>query len=182
MKPDEQIRTMIEPIGERRQEEVRALTARYLHQAAQRYGLELGEIPVLFDLKGRASGMYVVERGVRRIRYNPWIFSKYYADSLATTVPHEVAHCITDIRYGLANIKPHGAEWRAVMDDLGVEARATSRVDLSGIPQRRQRRFTYLCGCRSHQLSTIRHNKIVRGRVTYRCVECGQVLCMWRSK
>ncbi len=54
-------------------------------------------VPVRFELQGRAAGMYRVHKGERVIRYNPYIFSKYFDDSLANTVPHEVAHYITDV-------------------------------------------------------------------------------------
>jgi len=57
-------------------------------------------IPVSFDLMGRAAGMYRVRNGQRVIRYNPWLFARYFEDNLANTIPHEVAHYIVDMMYG----------------------------------------------------------------------------------
>lgn len=152
--------------------QVREATAACVEKAARVYGLALAPIEVCFDLRGSAAGMYRVQRGQRRIRYNPWIFARYFADSLAVTVPHEVAHYVTDCLYGLARVRPHGAEWRAVMRALGASVRVTARYDLSGLPLRRQQRFSYRCGCTSHQLSAVRHNRVQRGEAVYLCRKC----------
>jgi SprT protein len=58
------------------------------------------------------------------------------------------------------------------MQALGASPRATGRYDLSGLPLRRQRRFTYRCGCQTHQLSTVRHNRVQRGEAIYLCRQC----------
>ena len=118
----------------------------------------------------------VFSRQQREIRYNPYIFSKYFDDNFATTIPHEVAHYVTDIIYGLKNIKPHGREWKEVMDAFGANASVTADYDLAGLPLKRQAVFTYQCDCREHQLSTTRHNKITKRRYKYTCNYCKQVL------
>ena len=144
-----------------------------LRRAEGMFRLGHRPIPVLFDLRGRAAGMYRVVRREAVIRYNPYIFARYFEHGLHTTVPHEVAHYITDRLYGLAHVRPHGREWRGVMQALGAEPRATTRFDLSGIPLRRQRRFAYRCDCTTYQLSTCRHNRIATGTVRYHCRSCG---------
>ena len=167
---------MLRPIGERRQQQVRRATAACLQRASGLYASEFTPIPVSFDLCGRSAGMYRVQRGQRDIRYNPYLFARDFADGLANTVPHEVAHYVTDILYGLASIRPHGVEWRAVMRSLGAEPRATGNFDLSGVPVRRQRRFTYQCSCNTHRLTTCRHNRVRRGEALYTCRDCGTTL------
>ena len=117
--------------------------------------------------------MYRVRGRRRSIRYNPYLFAKYFADSLSATVPHEVAHYVTDVLYGMRNVQPHGLEWRAVMCSLGAEPRASGRYDLAGVPVRRQRRYTYHCGCTTHLLSACRHNRLHSGRARYLCRLCG---------
>jgi SprT protein len=118
----------------------------------------------------------VFSRQQREIRYNPYIFSKYFDDNFATTIPHEVAHYVTDIIYGLKNIKPHGREWKEVMDAFGANASVTADYDLAGLPLKRQAVFTYQCACREHQLSATRHNKITKRRYQYTCNYCKQPL------
>jgi len=147
-------------------------TRRSIAQAAVLFGCELAEIPVSFELRGRAAGMYRVRGRQREIRYNPHIFARYFSDNLANTVPHEVAHYVTDVLHGLRRVRPHGPEWRAVMRALGAEPVATCRYDLAGLPVRRQQRFSYRCACTTHSLSTVRHKRIQGGRVRYHCRRC----------
>lgn len=158
--------------------QVRAATLDWLRRAERLFELEHRPIPVLFDLRGRVAGMYRVARRERQIRYNPSIFARHFEHGLQTTVPHEVAHYLTDRLYGLAHIRPHGREWRAVMLALGVTPRATCNLDLGEVAIRRQRRFTYRCACRTHQLSACRHNRVVAGTACYRCRRCGGELVM----
>lgn len=164
------------PIDAQQQQQVLAATAACVQQAGDLYGRAFAPIEVCFDLRGTAAGMYRVRRGERRIRYNPWIFARYFDDSLAVTVPHEVAHYVTDCLYGLARVRPHGPEWQAVMRALGASARVTGRYDLRGLPLRRQRRFAYRCDCGSHQLSTVRHNRVQRGEALYLCRQCRKAI------
>jgi SprT protein len=149
-----------------------------LQQAEKLFGRHFELPPITFDLTGRAAGMYVRQRTQRRIRFNPYIFAKYFQDSLDTTVPHEVSHYISDLLYGLRNIRPHGTEWRQIMHAFGVAAEPTCHYDLEGIPLRRYRHYSYRCGCRLHALTSRRHNKICRGETRYFCRSCGGALCL----
>ncbi len=162
----------VRPIEGPQMQRVLQETEACLQRARGIFGLQKSVVPVFFDLRGRAAGQYRVSRGKPRIRYNPWIFARYFTDSIANTVPHEVAHYVTDRLYGLRNVRPHGAEWQQVMRLLGAEPRATARYDLSGIPVRRQRRFDYRCGCSAHSISSSRHNRILRGEAVYLCRRC----------
>ncbi len=162
----------MQPIGNRQRQQVCAATRACLARAAGICRIQLPAVEIRFDLSGRAAGMYRVHRGRRWIRYNPYIFARYFDEGLAETVPHEVAHYATDVLHGLGNIRPHGVEWQALMRALGATPRATARYDLTGIPVRRQRRFSYRCNCNTHRLSTRRHNRICRGHAAYVCRRC----------
>ena len=165
-----------EPIDMSRQAQVQRATQDCVAHAAELFGRAFVTPPVQFDLSGRAAGQYRVQRGKAAIRYNPWIFARYFEDNLNETVPHEVAHFVVDQLWGLRRVRAHGAEWQSVMRALGAEPRATARYDLTGLPVRRQRRFAYRCGCRSHALTTCRHNRVQRGEARYHCRRCGQRL------
>lgn len=171
---------MIQPLTEELQQLVTEHTHRYIKQAEELFNIKQKTIEIKFNIRGRTAGMYRVSHHLfqhkREIRYNPYIFSKYFNDNYETTVPHEVAHYVTDIMFGLKNIKPHGKEWKAVMQAFGADATVTSNYDLTGIPVKRQFLFTYQCSCREHQLSTIRHNKIRKHRYQYYCNYCKQAL------
>ncbi len=126
--------------------------------------------------------MFRVRGNEACIRYNPWIFGKYFQENLMNTVPHEVAHFIVHEVYGLQRIRPHGRQWQALMVQFGVDPRVTFDLDLTGIPQRRQRRYRYLCGCTEHALSSTRHRRVLAGTGRYQCRRCGQTLSAGREQ
>ena len=163
---------LINPITDQQKRQIVDKTSDCIQQVNKIYTTKIKPIEIKFDLTGRCSGMYMVKNSHRKIRYNPYIFSKYFDDGLATTIPHEVSHYASDIIYGIRNIKPHGIEWKSIMQSLGVEPSVTGDYDLSGIPVKRQQRFEYNCGCMSHKLTTTRHNKILDGRARYLCQKC----------
>ncbi len=167
---------LIKPINDGQQQQVRNATSDCLTRAGKIFRIELEPITITFDLTGRSAGMYRVQRGQRTIRYNAYLFAKYFDDNLATTVPHEVAHYVADMLYGFQRIRPHGAEWQEIMCALGVEPRATGQYDLTGIPVRRQQRFSYHCRCSTHRLTASRHYKICRKKAAYLCNHCGDKL------
>jgi len=166
----------ITPIGKKRQQQVLEQTRHFIGLGSELLDRRFADVPVVFDLRGRTAGMYRVKGRQRLIRYNPWIFAKYFEDGLHVTVPHEVAHYLVDCVYGIRRVKPHGPEWRKIMNAFGVDGRATARFDLEGIPVRRERQFDYHCGCQPHRLGTRRHLKIQRGEARYLCRQCGNHL------
>ncbi|KPK54111.1 MAG: hypothetical protein AMS22_06405 [Thiotrichales bacterium SG8_50] len=167
---------MIEPIGISKQTLVVEATADYVERAQRLFNGDFSQVTVRFDLRGRAAGMYRVQKGERVIRYNPYLFAKYFDDNLAVTVPHEVAHYITDMVYGLRHIRPHGKEWKALMAEFGADASRTCNYDLEGIPKRVYQRFPYRCDCTQHDLTARRHNQIQDGKKLYFCRRCGSPL------
>mgnify|MGYP000048538190 CR=1 FL=1 len=193
------------PISETQQREVIEQTEHFIRRGTELFRHDFAVIPVAFDLRGRTAGMYKVMgrekgwawgkgwgkgrhwgKGVgksknQQIRYNPWIFAKYYEENLTVTVPHEVAHYLVDCLYGLnrgslRRVRPHGAEWKAVMDAFGVDSSVTAKFDLAGIPSRQHQQFDYRCDCKTHQIGIRRHNKVLRGEASYLCRHCGDAL------
>jgi len=172
---------LIEPITVEQEQQVIKATADYIRRASRLYQHDFAQVPVVFDLKGRAAGMYIVSgRGktiTRKIRYNPWLFAKYYDENLRDTVPHEVAHGAA-VGWRRKKVLPHGNEWRSVMAAFGADDSVTSSFDLSGIPCRQQKTILYHCQCREHQLGVRRHNKVQRNSATYSCRYCGERLVL----
>jgi len=166
----------IAPIDSTQQAQVLTQTHYYIEQASEHFSRNIQVIPIQFDLIGRAAGMYKVYRRQRQIRYNPYLFAKYFPDNLENTVPHEVAHYVADILYGMRNIRPHGKEWQAIMHLFGVTPAVRCHYDLDGIPQRQHRRFSYRCHCRIHALTTRRHRLISTGQRRYQCRQCQSTL------
>jgi SprT protein len=163
--------SQLEPIGALQQREVLDRCEHFIRAAEASFGKKFVRIPVLFDLSGSSAGMYKVYGKRRWIRFNPWIFSKHYGVNLKDTVPHEVAHYIVDDVYG-RRAKPHGAQWQTLMAEFGADPGVTFNLDLTGVPRRVQRTHPYQCGCEVHQVSSTRHNRIVRGKGSYYCRKC----------
>lgn len=152
------------------------VTAERIGEASLRYGVPLAVIPVTFDLFGVSAGMYRSAGRQTVIRYNPLIFSRYFEENLRDTVPHEVAHYVVDKLYGRRGVRPHGCQWQAVMTDFGVTPLVRHDWNLEGLGIRRQRRFAYRCGCGRHDVTAVRHNRMRKRGVVYRCRRCGEAL------
>jgi len=166
----------ITPLDAAQQQRVMRATRDCIERSGRLFAREFYVPRISFDLSGRAAGMFRVRHGQREIRYNPYIFAKYFDDNVRHTVPHEVAHLLVAELYGLRGLRPHGVEWRAVMQRLGAEPTVTCRYDLQGIPQRRQRRFSYACACKLHSITAVRHNRVQGGAGKYLCRQCRQPL------
>jgi len=171
---------IIQPLSAELQQRVINQTQVYIELARDLLGIKQRPVEIKFNLKGRCAGMYRVYRHAfsqkREIRYNAFIFAKYYDDNYETTIPHEVAHYVSDLIYGLKNIRPHGSEWKEIMHLFGANAAVTADYDLSGIPLRKRTLYTYQCECREHQLSSVRHNRMKRNRNHYYCSYCKSAL------
>jgi SprT protein len=165
----------ITPLQIEQQEQIISATEACLYQASLKLEYSFDPIPVVFDLKGRAAGMYKVNKSRRVIRFNPYIFAKYFSENLATTVPHEVAHYLVDVLYSMRSTQPHGKEWKSMMAIFGADASVTCNFDLAGLPTRHYQRFDYSCSCRTHELTRIRHNRVLKG-TRYHCRRCKQEL------
>ena len=133
----------IEPIDLAQRAEVLVRTEHFIRLASDVLEYPFSPVPVEFDLRGTTAGMFKVYGKKHWIRYNPWIFAKYYEENLRDTVPHEVAHYIIYHLYEDRRVKPHGPEWQALMTEFGADPGVTFNRDLSGVPQRRQRSHAY---------------------------------------
>jgi len=167
---------LIEPISTEQQQLVIDQSLTILNRSCELFQRNFKPLPIQFDLKGKAAGMYCVRGRKRWIRFNPYIFAKYFADNLANTVSHEMAHYVVDVMYGQRNVRPHGDEWIEVMKALGAKPERTCQYDLEGVPRRVQKLFEYACACRQHQLGSCRHNRVSRGQTQYYCRQCRQTL------
>lgn len=161
--------------GEILQRRAAQLTAELLASAARHFGTKLAQPAIRFDLRGKSAGQVRTEDGRRcTIRYNFSLLERHPEEFLARTVPHETAHVVAFNLFG-PRVQPHGREWQAIMGLFGASPERCHSYDVQGLQTRHLRRFEYRCGCRSHQLSSIRHNRIRSGQV-YHCRQCGQPL------
>ena len=122
-------------LSEHQQQLVVEETNKQIRRAEVLFNKKFPIIPVQFDLRGHTIGMYKYSRHGKVIRYNSLIFAKYFDENCRDTIPHEVAHYIIDMQYGGKNVRPHGAQWRSLMDKLGADASRTANYDLSELIQ-----------------------------------------------
>lgn len=154
------------------------LTRHWIEQARAIAGVGPRCLPVpdvFFDLRGRAAGQTVFARRTRRchIRLNARLLAEHPRQMLEETVPHEVAHVVVFRIYG-RSVRPHGPEWRALMQAFGVEA--TACHTLPAEPSRRLKRYRYVCACDEPAwLTSIRHKRAQAG-TRYMCRLCGTTL------
>ena len=152
-------------------------TERLVDQVHKHYSLKPKTVSISFDVKGSAWGYFVIQRRDYYIRYNPFLFARYFDDGIKDTIPHEVAHYAVARTNPRRRCKPHGSEWRNVMSLFKIHnPKATHCADISGIPCRRQRRFPYACRCGKVELSTTRHKRVLYEGAKYKCRKCGEVL------
>lgn len=165
------------PLSAVQMSEITSQTQRCIELANTALQISAPMIEIHFNVSGAVWGYFVRRRAERYLRYNPFLFEKHFQEGLRDTIPHEVAHYMVDYGYPRKRLRPHGPEWRHVMSLLGVDnPSATHSTDLTGITQRRQRRFEYQCRCKTVQLSATRHNRIQSGQASYRCPRCGDML------
>ena len=150
-------------------------TATLLEQARRSFGTPIPTPEVRFDLRGKAAGQLRMAEGrAFQIRYNLALLAREPEAFLAQTIPHEVAHLVAFAIHG-RGIRPHGGEWQMVMRHFGAEPRRCHSFAVEDLATRRLRRFDYHCGCRTHQLTTTRHHRVLAGQ-RYRCAACQAVL------
>lgn len=156
-----------------------------LEKARNHYGIsEPAQVEIDFSLRGKMAGqagwrLHKVGRKKRagdfRLRVNLEAYLLNPQEMLTDTVPHEVAHLVVAARFG-PGPKPHGAEWQEVMRAcFGLTPQRTHCLPLTAA-RLVERRFIYTCKCREHRLTSIRHQRIRRGKSTYRCKTCGETL------
>jgi len=119
---------------------------------------------ITYDVRGTTAGKanYVNWN----VRFNPILLMENIDDFIARTVPHELAHLITDQVYPHAHApgfkvfgrgavrrkkrSVHGSEWQSVMRVLGVKDIARCHnYDVATAAVKRKNRYTYICsGCK----------------------------------
>jgi len=140
-------------------------------------GVAIPEVRLRFDLRGVTAGQAIIRDPQRpEIRLNAHLLAANGEAFLSQTIPHEVAHLAVYYRLGRRPRRPHGPEWQRQMRAFGIAPERCHRYDVTDARVRRLQTHPYRCACRDHQLTTIRHNRVLRGEQSYRCRTCGETL------
>lgn len=144
----------------------------YTELAEKLYGIKINPT-VCFKLKGRVTGKAWTTKNKLQFNLTALEVEGGWNHLLNNTVPHEVAHLVQYTMPSWPKDRkqnpPHGQYWKKVMRDFGVKA---NRCHSLAMPKTRsQSQYTYSCRCRTHEVSTTIHNRILKGR-TYSCASC----------
>lgn len=148
----------------------------YLKRAFSIYDFN-SKIDLAYNLKGHSliGQCRKISKNHYLIRLHQPLIEHYGEVYLHDVLPHELAHAVAIGLYK-KHIKPHGKEWKAILEKLEGKKIPNSKRPSYKIlaSKRKSNRFSYTCGCveRTHLLSTIRHNRILKGTHLYACKIC----------
>ena len=129
---------------------------------------------ILFSKRGTTAGtsLFNLRTGVGSLNFNRILMTENW-DDFDQTIVHEVAHHCTNTLEG--NVKSHGKEWKRMMSFFGVRADRCHKYDTSTVTSVRAPRKTYKysCSCTVHNISSIRHKRILTIGKNYVCRKCG---------
>jgi SprT protein len=132
-----------------------------LAKARLLYGVDLSATKIIFTNMGRTNaGEAIQEDGELTLRFNSQVPKERL---IAEVIPHEVAHLVCYRRPELG--KNHCDGWKSICIALGgIGTRTIEGLDLK--PSKTYRKFLYRTDYGNDVvLSTIRHNKLQRGKV-----------------
>jgi SprT protein len=66
---------------------------------------------------------------------------------------------------------PHGREWRQIMTIMGVDPKRCHSYTVEKV-RRVAKDYIYKCSCKEHKISSILHNRMVKGGKFYTCNRC----------
>ena len=147
--------------------QVMACLREHLNQANQLLNTEYKEPKICYKSKGSIAGSAILNRW--EIQLNTTMLCENGEKFIEEVVPHELAHLITFQIYG--KVKPHGKEWQYIMSEIMKQhPKVTHNFNF------KRKEYVYLCDCQEHYLSSIRHNKIEKNKISYQCRKCGTIL------
>lgn len=141
-----------------------------LQLAKEETGITFVEPTICYRSKGRIAGTAHLKEWL--IQLNVDMLITHQQPFIDEVVPHELAHLINYKLNG--RVKPHGLEWRQIMINIMKEIPQTTHH--FQIQSDKTKSYDYTCQCQTHQLSTIRHNRIQQKKIKYFCKKCNNEL------
>lgn len=120
--------------------------------ANKRYGIDVKFPNVVYQKRGTTAG--TANYRTWTIDLNPVLLVENLDDFIEDTVPHELAHLVTNMVYPHAHKRvygqkrsPHGSEWQSVMRVLGANPSRCHSYDTSNARTRTKASYDYKCNC-----------------------------------
>jgi len=135
------------------------------------------EIPTIkYTKRGKCSGCVTYVGDNASFNFNMTLLRENTEKFIAQTVAHEVSHYCVWLFYGHLYSKGrriiHGREWEKVMVFFGASPNRCHGFNTDNCTRKQLKQFTYKCNCTTHKLTSIRHNKIIKGKGSYVCKTC----------
>ena len=102
----------------------------------KRYKQKFQRPEIRYNIRNTNGGEAWINRNL--IRLNLTFLVENEAEFLKQTVPHEVAHLVAHYVYDSKpmngkKVRPHGKEWKEVMEVLGLEPKVTHSYDIASL-------------------------------------------------
>ena len=122
---------------------------------------ELSRLNFRFPAAGEAVGkVFFRPDGAITFQVTKEAMSRWPQETLADTLPHEVAHLVCRAQFPRA--PPHGEHWKLICQTLGSSGERTHRHPTT--PARRRRRYLYQTSCgKQFWLGPVRHRRAQTG-------------------
>jgi len=153
---------------------------------AEKAGMKLKDLPlpeIKFNVTSdRINGVCCSDHALTALTldFNMNIMRANFEEFVKQTVVHEVAHyCVLTFcghEYTRSGSRVmHGKNWKWMMNFFGIQAnRCTTHANATvSTVSKKKKTHSHDCNCMTHELSTIRHNRRIRGQAQYRCNKCG---------
>jgi SprT protein len=155
------------------------------------HGYDLKPIPVYFNKTGCVAGTYqhsMIGGGFFNVNLD--IAKANLEEYLRQTVPHEFCHYIVFMEFYKNmyryNQKPksHGREWQSMMINVfGLDPHRCHNYDVTEIQKKKfGRLYVYKCKCMEHQVTPIRHRRMLEQPNRYACRKCNATLAYVGNK
>lgn len=131
--------------------------------AERLYDIDLSDVGIRFDLKGRAAGMACRRGNQYYVRYNSEACRKYFDEQANNTIPHEIAHIVCMKMPHLG--KHHNAGWKRVCRSLGGDDSRCHNMRLTSGKTRY--RYLYNVDGEDLHIGPKVHRKIQHGSLSY---------------
>ncbi|MDR0762140.1 MAG: SprT-like domain-containing protein, partial [Campylobacteraceae bacterium] len=140
-------------------------------KALVKYNLKI-KTTIKINLKGsRLIGQCVKEdKKSYIIRLHAELLKRFREHYIKDVLTHEFAHAVQMELF--IKSKPHGREWKSIMESLNGVPYKKSNINYRLKNSRTFKTYRYKCACCEHIITSIRHNKIIRGESIYRCKKC----------
>lgn len=172
-------------------DQVRSKLLSCIDIANEHYGVDITMPRIEYKLTGTTAG--TANHSTNVVDFNPILLMNNVEAYMKRTVPHEMAHLITDLIDPKAHMSfmgskrsPHGSTWKSVMGVLGADPSRCHQYDTSQV-ERKSSQYEYICeGCGDTLMMGVkRHNKQQRaglGVQPYSHQGCRRAPLTWKPK